>query len=328
MFLDFIIARGACGEESLKKWGQQQKPMVTFGQAEEIANALTNDGAVRKETRRDGFVWRMPSKSLIDNIGKRPEMTEAEFLAMHRKSVPSGDQEISPVTSPPSATPPEPEEDDPAPALPPSVATNGDTPLGPRPPIQHRAPYSKELCRKCDELQKIFDDTDKTIAELRKEKAALLETLEARKLPKEPSSLVVNLLEIPPSMWGRLNAAMTNLSKATAALQAAQDAKAAARREVEEALKFAPHERPTPSNPKQKRLTSAPGAEPIAGSNLGMVLASLRGMTGGSASQVGDSVVPAMSRKQADQALRQLVKRGFVRLEKPGFYVANPKREA
>lgn len=53
-----MSSRAAAGEGSLKTWGAQQRPPVTGSQAEDVADALTEDGVLVKEERASGWVWR------------------------------------------------------------------------------------------------------------------------------------------------------------------------------------------------------------------------------------------------------------------------------
>lgn len=54
----FMSARAVAGEGSLKTWGRMQKPPITGSQAEQVADALVEDGVLEKEERASGYVWR------------------------------------------------------------------------------------------------------------------------------------------------------------------------------------------------------------------------------------------------------------------------------
>lgn len=55
---NFMGPRAAAGEGSLKTWGSAQKPPITGSQAEDVADALVDEGVLEKEERASGFVWR------------------------------------------------------------------------------------------------------------------------------------------------------------------------------------------------------------------------------------------------------------------------------
>ena len=54
----WFSARAAAGEGSLKTWGGMQRPPITGSQAEDVADALVEDGLLSKEERASGWVWR------------------------------------------------------------------------------------------------------------------------------------------------------------------------------------------------------------------------------------------------------------------------------
>lgn len=56
--LGLLASRPAAGEDSLKKWGREQRPQLLSHQAEEIADALVEDGLATVEVRTSGRVWR------------------------------------------------------------------------------------------------------------------------------------------------------------------------------------------------------------------------------------------------------------------------------
>lgn len=64
--LGLLASRPAAGEDSLKKWGREQRPQLLSHQAEEIADALVEDGLATTEERGQGQrIWRA--------VTRRPE---------------------------------------------------------------------------------------------------------------------------------------------------------------------------------------------------------------------------------------------------------------
>lgn len=117
-------ARSAAGEKSLLSWGRDQKPPLTSGQVEQLADALVEDGVLTKERRGSGWVWlRVHDAELPESAPELELATPAPPAAAPSRPEPE------PELPPP---PPTPEQE--APKEPPSMSTSQPASATPAPP--------------------------------------------------------------------------------------------------------------------------------------------------------------------------------------------------
>jgi hypothetical protein len=286
--LAFLRSRAACGESSLKTWGQAQRPVITFGQGEEIANALVDDGLAERETRKSGeFVWRAVLEPASDEVEKEeaPPSVEEESVVV------AGDAEGDAHTE----------------ALAQQVI-EAERALA----KQDRANDDLRL-RFLSALDGSAQETwEHVLGRVRLLVAAAKIHAEAPAV-EEDARIRDYLLALPEHLWQRIGAARAKIAKARQAVLDAQAAESKLLAEIGAVLD-------APLDEPKKRKVVRVGEEPPRDSSLGQTLALVRAGHPGDHKSIADALGRTPEAARSD--LRTLAERGLIERIAPGKYRA------